>query len=749
MLRNGNLPLNRAWNTWSSRPAEMVFLPLGVRLTPLAFAASTGKATLFGAGEAVRLGRHSLDGSLVELDLTHAGTRLSWSYAKSDPFCLSGAWRLEKAGEWGLRFWINLCLSTEEGHEVRYDEATGVALLKIGQRFVALASSAPPVLVTGHACLEAALADYEEHGYFHLGSRAQSAPVLMLRFNLEMMRDNRFAVAIADREDLAIERARWLAAAPVEAPPTPMHEDGPAIALDALRDVMAWNTVWDDINQRPYTSISRNWNLAKFGGFGVWLNDQLYAALMTGDLDGDLARENLMAVLKGATPQGNLACLLTANDAWIDRSQSPLGAFIVWLLYLRRGSRDLLESAYDTLARNHAWWWRERDPHKSGLASFGTSDVGEGLYKGTSFGARNESAMDNSPVHDETKYDPSTRTLDSFDVGLNALLALDAEILALIAGELGRHNDTASFAARADATRTQIRERLWDEERGIFANRLFSGAFVRSLAPTSFFPLLAGAATKEQALRLQAHLKDPVLFGGDPVIPGIARNDPAFGDNLYWRGRIWPPFNFLVYQGLRRYGAEEQAAQLACASFALFRRVWESLRICPENYNAQTGEPLDQPDTERFYSWGALMAKLGVAAITDITPWHGWDIANDGEPTRLGQLSSPIGQACLVIDRGELTLSKGDRAVIVTNMKGRITHLSFADNAATMLLPPSAAEAFIRFPGVEAARVVEASLDGNPVHIDGGKGGSTMALPAASAPRELVLRWMVRRAPPP
>jgi hypothetical protein len=55
----------------------------------------------------------------------------------------------------------------------------------------------------------------------------------------------------------------------------------------------------------------------------------------------------------------------------------------------------------------------------------------------------------------------------------------------------------------------------------------------------------------------------------------------------------------------------------------------------------------------------------------------------------------------------------------------------------------------VRFPGVEAARVVEASLDGNQVHIDGGKGGSTMVLPASSAPRELVLRWTVHRAPLP
>ncbi|MER9761733.1 hypothetical protein [Mesorhizobium sp. M0138] len=38
MLLNTNVPAENArntWNTWSERPDEMVFLPLGVRVTPV------------------------------------------------------------------------------------------------------------------------------------------------------------------------------------------------------------------------------------------------------------------------------------------------------------------------------------------------------------------------------------------------------------------------------------------------------------------------------------------------------------------------------------------------------------------------------------------------------------------------------------------------------------------------------------------------------------------------------------------
>ena len=699
MLRHATIPPERAWSTWSCRPAEMVFLPLGVRLTPLAYAGSRNAATLFPPGDGIRLGRHDLAASAVDLDLTHAGTTLALAYDKPDPFRVVGRWRAPVLGEWGLRFWVNLCLSVESGEAVSYDAEAGAAVVAVGTRFVALVSEAPAVQVTGHASLAAVAADYEAHGYFHLGSRADAAPVLALRFNLEMARDNRFALAVADRRDLAVARARdALAGAPAERTPTPPAQSGRhAGALDALRDVMGWNTVWDAVNARPYTSISRNWNKAKFGGFGVWLDDQLYAALMAGLLAPEVGRENLRAALASATPQGNFACLVTANDAWVDRTQLPVASFVVWSLYLRGRDRSLLALMAGALARNHAWWWAERDPGGRGLVSYGTSDVGAGLYKGTSFGARNESSMDNAPIHDEARYDPATRTLDCLDVGLNSLLALDAEMLALIAAELGDGEASRAHAARAAATRELIRTELWDAERRIFANRLWSGAFVRSLGPTSFYPLAAGIPDAGQLTHLLAHLADPGTFGGEPGIPGVTRDDPAFGDNTYWRGRVWPPLNFWVWQGLRRMGRRAEARALAERSFALFGRAW-AWRLCPENYNAVTGEPLDQPDTDGFYGWGALMPLMAVGDVTDVSPWSGWEVTNGGEDVVLGPVETPAGAVTVSVSGGLLVLRRGDETLLETDLPGTLSDLSIApgrvafvaEGAGTVLRLPAA-----------------------------------------------------------
>jgi putative isomerase len=731
------IPLVRAWNTWSSLPAEAVFLPLGVRLTPLAYAASSGRATLFPSGPGVRLGRHGLDAGTVELELNHAGTRLDWHWQKPDPFTLVGGWRALQLGEWGLRFWICLCLSADGGETVRLDEASGAAVVQVGHRFVAMAMEKPPSVVAGYDSIGALTEEYERHGYWYLATRAGQAKLLALRCNLEMHQENRFAAAVADRADLAIARAQALLASKQPAPGMPTQTGEFAGALDAVRDVVGWNTVWDTVNHRPYICLSRNWDAAKFGGFGVWLDDQIYAAAMAACFDAEAARETLAAALDGATPEGNLACLVTANDAWVDRSQIPLAAFFTWSIAERCGARSLLQLAWPALQRNHDWWWRVRDPTGSGLASYGTSDVGTGLYKGTHFGARNESSMDNAPFHDEAEYDARTRTLDLFDVGLNSLLALDAEVLALIAAQLGHDAEAERLGARARATRALIRTELWDEGRGLFANRKRAGRFVRSVGPTSFYPLICGAASPAQAARLVAHLNDAATFGGAVRLPSVSRDDPAFADNTYWRGRVWPPMNFLVWHGLRRYGFDQDATALAEASMALFRQSWERERLCPENYNATTGEALDQPDTDSFYTWGALMPLMGVGEITDVTPWNGWEVRNAGQPLRLGPLESPAGPVSVTVEAGRLALTHGQRVLLATDFVGRISQLRLPPGAARVELPPG--EGSVWFPSMAAGDVHLCQIDGAAASWAADGQGIVVQLPACERRRRLVV----------
>ena len=127
--------------------------------------------------------------------------------------------------------------------------------------------------------------------------------------------------------------------------------------------------------------------------------------------------------------------------------------------------------------------------------------------------------MDNSPIHDEATWNEPSRTLDCEDVGLNSLVCLDCEMLALMARELGLSDAASDHHAVATLLREKIGEHFWDGSRAIFANRLWSGKFTRSVAPTSFYPLLCGAASPEQIRHLLAHLEDPHSFGGEYGLP--------------------------------------------------------------------------------------------------------------------------------------------------------------------------------------------------------------------------------------
>ena len=674
----------RDWSTWdAARPAEFMHLPSGVRVTPVAYAASTGRATAFSPGPHLTFGAHAIDSSFVDLELAHAGTRIALSYRKPDPMTLVGGWKAKKLGEWGLRFWLSLCIASDHEAEWQSDPLDHSLHLPWQNGFFAFASLEQPLLLTSHADLAAYLQELEREGYWHLASRADRGRFLAVRFNLDHAPENRFAIAYA----ASLAAAKIRASAALAMPVASATSGDP---LSAARDIIAWNTVWDGKNLRPYTSCSRNWDLSKFGGFGVWLTDTAVSALVHSLFGVEQARENLDALLAGQAEHGNFPCLLTGKDAWLDRSQPPILALLVWQIYQRTGARELVERAYGPLLRNHQWWWRTRDGNGDGFLEYGSSPVGHGLYVGTKLAAKNESFMDNSPVHDEARWVEEARTLDSGDVGLNSLIALDAEMLACLASLIGRDDEAQAHQARARHHAARLQRHFWDASRGIFANRLWSGKFVDSLAPTSFFPLLIGAADPDQIVALRRHLADPASFGGTWGLPSVARGDRAFSENVYWRGRIWPILNWLVWLGLKRAGLDEDADALRLKSERLFDHAWTS-RLAPENFNANTGAALDQPDTDPFYSWTALLPLMATSGLLDVDPWQGWCLHASGEDRKLGPLHSPWGPLSVSRVGGRIEVRREGALVFSSANSTELTHFDLEGGRIRLIKRPAIA----------------------------------------------------------
>ncbi len=388
---------------------------------------------------------------------------------------------------------------------------------------------------------------------------------------------------------------------------------------DAIQTCMAWDTIYDPLNDRVISPVSRIWNV-NHGGYVLFCWDTYFAAYLASLHDKDLAYANAIAITREITDEGFVPNFANPGMKSRDRSQPPVGSFVIRELYRRFRDRWLLEEVFDDLLKWNRWWWSNR--RQDGWLCWGSNPytpVVDNRWESEGvngrFGAALESGLDNSPLYDGIPFNTDTHLLELADTGLNGLYALDCDCLADLARVLVRSDNVVELAKRGDETRQGL-ARLWSEEVGIFLNRRTdTGEFDHRLAPTHFYPLLAGAATQAQAERMIVeHFSNPQEFAGEWILPSIARNDPAYADQAYWRGRIWAPLNLLVYLGLLHYDLPEARRELAGKSAELLLKEWRECGHVHENYNANTGEGCDRTDSDRFYHWGGL---LGLPALIE------------------------------------------------------------------------------------------------------------------------------------
>lgn len=384
--------------------------------------------------------------------------------------------------------------------------------------------------------------------------------------------------------------------------------------VDAIQTTLGWDTIYEPEGRRVVTPVSRIWSAA-WGGYVIFDWDNLFAATMAAIGDRDLAYANVVETLRGATPQGFIPNYARAGN-WksSDRSEPPVGSITVLGLYKQYQDRWFLEDTFEPLLRWNRWWSNHRS--MEGYLTWGSDGENQpanldDLSGGTREGAILESGLDNSPMYDSASYDSQTHQMEFADVGLMSMYIADCDALSQIADILDKPSEAEELRKRATQYRATLAT-LWNEKAGIFLNKdLRTNQFSYRLSPTNFYPMLAKAATPTQASRMiQGHLLNTHEFWGQWIIPSIARNDPAFMDQNYWRGRIWGPMNYLVYLGLRNYNDSGICRTFAQKSYDLFLHEWSSKGHVHENYNAITGTGDDVPNSDRFYHWGALLGYI-------------------------------------------------------------------------------------------------------------------------------------------
>jgi putative isomerase len=389
-------------------------------------------------------------------------------------------------------------------------------------------------------------------------------------------------------------------------------------AYEALQTVLAWNTIYDPGNGRVISPVSRTWSA---GGWVLFEWDTYFAAYMFSLDCKELAYANAIAITNEITDKGFVPNNSQPGIKSLDRSQPPVGAFVIKEIYKKYRDKWFLNEVFDQLLRWNRWWADNREI--DGYLSYGSDpyDYGDTYHRsfrgiGNLQGAKWESGLDNSPMYDDVVYDRITHQMLLADVGLVSLYINDCRSLSEIAEVLGKPKVERELDERAAKYSAKL-ETLWDAGSGLYLNRdLLTGEFSPRLSPTLFYSLLAKVPDQKQAERMmKEHFYNPREFWGEFIMPSIARNDPAFKDNHYWRGRIWAPMNFLVYLGLRNYDLPEARKDMVERSENLLLKSWLSERHVYENYNAETGRGDDAGSwSDEFYHWGAL---LGFISLMD------------------------------------------------------------------------------------------------------------------------------------
>ena len=263
----------------------------------------------------------------------------------------------------------------------------------------------------------------------------------------------------------------------------------------------------------------------------------------------------------------------------------PIMSVAEWAIYRLAADIRRLRAVYPVLKGNHIWLrFNRRLPD----GTYWTTGLANGL--------------DNSP------------SLGEGYPCLTAQMAHDAEMLGLIAGELGMEKEKREWMAERDEIAEALNRRLWDPRVQIYSTSLRGGGHNPNKVVTAFWPLWAGIVPQERVAALARHAKDPSSFWRHHPLPSLAADSPHFrpaGD--YWLGSTWAPTNFAAIKGFQRSGRADVALDIILRHLRCMYEVWKDTGKIWENYCSEESKrgSWSMPD----YCWSAAGPIAGLFEV--------------------------------------------------------------------------------------------------------------------------------------
>ena len=325
------------------------------------------------------------------------------------------------------------------------------------------------------------------------------------------------------------------------------------VRLDQSQLALEWNkgflAVYDTLIKNlhmPNRSFKTRYAYPSPIFMGVYLWDSSFIAQVWKPWDSKAAEDVLLAVLDNAAPDGRLKHFVSPYDK-SDLTQPPVIAWSTWSLYDWSGDMDFLAHAYPVLKNYNQWLYQNRR-----------------LPCGLFFWKHSyESGIDNSPRFVTTDEKPVLDVQKLAAIDLNSYVFQQNVLLAKMAETLGKNSEAGEFKKNADDLEALINAQLWDEQTGLYYDRnMETNQLVKIKTIASLIPLFCGAPDAAKAKRLREHAMNPAEFNTYFPLPSVARNDKTFEKDC-WRGPVWINTAYMAVMGLKNYGYEDDAADLA------------------------------------------------------------------------------------------------------------------------------------------------------------------------------------------
>lgn len=184
------------------------------------------------------------------------------------------------------------------------------------------------------------------------------------------------------------------------------------------------------------------------------------------------------------------------------------------------------------------------------------------------------------------------------DVNFNAIFIRANQHLQEIAKTI-RKDLPPDLLARMSKTETAF-EQLWDPYSSQYYSREFiTHRLIKIPSIGALLPLYTGSISQERAQQLVRLLEDEHQFGTPYPIPSTPVNSEWFKPHGYWQGPTWLNTNWLIIDGLRRYGFNDHAAALTESTIEMVERSG-----CYEYFSPLDGSPAGITN----FSWTAALA---------------------------------------------------------------------------------------------------------------------------------------------